>query len=304
MPHKSLRPRQGEEASDSSGQTTPEGTNTESDMMTSIMDAIKKSEQNVLERIESVTCEIHKKMDILSAELQDSIASVRTDLAASIASNRDVITAHGTRLDDLEGAANAYSDRVTELEGKFVALTSETNKLRDKAEDLESRQRRENCRIFGIEENFGNTRPEQAIAQLLKDSLKLDYTPTLDRAHRSLQQKPKSGDPPRPFMVRFHYFQEKADVLRKAARAGPILHSGRRIHIYPDYTAKIAKQRAAFKDVRGLLHRCRGVKFGILYPATLKITTTTGDQKTFVDPDKAKEYILGHLQPQDGEEKV
>lgn len=219
-------------------------------------------------------------------------------MSASIDSIRGVTTIHNTWLSDLEQATNTYSNRLVELEGKVMTLTSEVDKLQDKANDLESRQCRENCRIFGVEEYFSSIHPEQSIAQLLHDSLKLDYTPTLDRGHKSLQQKPKSGDPPRPIVVKFHYFQEKVDVLRKAARAGHILHNGKRIHIYPDYTAKATKQHAAFKEVRGLLHRCADVKFGILYPATLKITTSTGEQKTFEDPNKAKDYIMNHLRPQ------
>lgn len=99
---------------------------------------------------------------------------MRTDLSASIDSIRGVTTTHNTWLSDLEQATNTYSDRTVELEGKVMTLTSEVDNLQDKANNLESRQRRENCRIFGVEECFGNIRPEQSIAQLLRDSLKLD----------------------------------------------------------------------------------------------------------------------------------
>ncbi len=50
-------------------------------------------------------------------------------------------------------------------------------------EDLESRQRRDNCRIIGVEEGFGESRPELAVAKMLQDALALDYSPKLDRAH-------------------------------------------------------------------------------------------------------------------------
>lgn len=59
------------------------------------------------------------------------------------------------------------------------------------------------------------------------------------------------------------------------------------------------KKRSAFNEMRGLLHRCLDTKFGILYPAVLKITTPSGEQKTFLDPTKAKEYIAAHLHPQE-----
>lgn len=92
------------------------------------------------------------------------------------------------------------------------------------------------------------------MAELLKEALALDYTPTLDRAHKSLQPRPKEGTALRPIIVKFYYFQEKVDVLRKAMGAGPITHNGKRFYIYPDYSAR--KKRVAFTEVRGLLRRC------------------------------------------------
>ncbi|KAI4816700.1 hypothetical protein KUCAC02_009015 [Chaenocephalus aceratus] len=144
--------------------------------------------------------------------------------------------------------------------------------LVDKTEDLESRQRRDNCRLVGVAEGTGNIRPEKAIAQLLQDALSLDYTPTLDRAHRGLQPKPADGDAPRPIIIKFHYFQEKADIIRKAMGAGPIFHNGKHLHLPGLHTL-----------------------------ATLKITTSTGEQKSFEDPTKAKHYIETDLHPRDPE---
>lgn len=108
---------------------------------------------------------------------------------------------------------------------------------------------------------------------MLQDALALDYSPKLDRAHRSLQPKWKDGNPPRPIVVKFHYFQEKVDVLRKSVAAGAIFHNNKRIHIYPDYTPSVRAKRAAFNEVRGLLRHCPEVKYGILYLAILWITT-------------------------------
>lgn len=100
-----------------------------------------------------------------------------------------VNAAHATRIASLEGGANAYSDRVIELENTVTLLTSQVNQLAAKTEDLESRQWRDNCRIIGVEEGVGETRPELAVAKMLQDALALDYSPKLDWAHRSLQPK-------------------------------------------------------------------------------------------------------------------
>uniref|UniRef100_A0A3Q3BY06 Reverse transcriptase zinc-binding domain-containing protein n=1 Tax=Haplochromis burtoni TaxID=8153 RepID=A0A3Q3BY06_HAPBU len=193
------------------------------------------------------------------------------------------------------------ANRVVALEAKVDALSAQVVRLADKADDLESRQRRDNCRLIGVEEGFGNIRPEKAVAELLKEALALDYTPTLDRAHRSLQPRPKDGNAPRPIIVKFHYFQEKVDVLRKAMGAGPITRNGKRFYIYPDYSATVRKKRSAFTEVRRLLRRCTGVKYGLLYPATLKITTPAGEQMSFEDPIKARHYVETNLRPRETE---
>ncbi|KAK7922547.1 hypothetical protein WMY93_009449 [Mugilogobius chulae] len=116
---------------------------------------------------------------------------------------------------------------------------------------------------------------------MLKGMLSLNFVPTLDRAHRGLRPPPGDGEPPRVIVVKFHYFQEREEVFRKAASSAPLLLHGKRISIFPDYTDAVARRRAAFKEAKRLLRDCTGVKFGILFPAVLRITTSTGENKRF-----------------------
>lgn len=210
-----------------------------------IMAALQRTEQSVLAKIDSsVTAaagELHKKIDNLSSDMRSEILNVRTELTKAMEDMQKENAAFATRMEELEEGANCYANRVVELEAKVTTLSSQVTRLMDKTDDLESRQRRDNCRLIGVQEGFGNIRPEKAVAKLLQETLSLDYTPTLDRAHRSLQPRPKDGDALRPIIIKFHYFQEKADVLRKAMGAGPLFHSGKRFHIYPDYSASVRK---------------------------------------------------------------
>lgn len=171
-----------------------------------------------------------------------------------------------THVDYLEEEANAQVNRVMVLEAKVGTLSAQVTRLADKTEDLESR-------LIGVEERSGNIPPERAVAELLKEALALDYTLMLDRAHR----RPEDRDAATPIIVKFPYFQEKVDVLQKAMGAGPITHNGKRFSIYPDYSAAVRKKRAAFTKVRGLLLRCTGVKYGLLYPAKLKIMASASE---------------------------
>lgn len=301
---KNLKSKAGPDASDSPGTDLPERAEAMLDA-DAIMAALKRTEQCVLTKIDSsVTVaagELHKKIDNLSSDLRSELLSVRTELTKVIEDVQKESTTLATRIDDLEEGAHCYANWVVELEAKVTTLSSQVTRLMDKTEDLECQQRRDNCRLIGVEEGVGAIRPEKAIAQLLQETLGLGYTPTLDLGHRSLQPRPKDGDTPRPIIIKFHYSQEKVDVLQKAMGAGPIFHNGKCFHIYPDYSATVKKRRAAFTEVWGLLRRCPGVKYGLLYPATLKITTSAGEQTSFEDPTKAKHYIDANLRPRETE---
>lgn len=301
---KSQKPKPGPDASDLLDVDPAAEAGSGSDL-DAIMAAIKQTEQSVLTKIDSSVMaaagELHKKIDNLASDLRTDILNVRAEFKKVTEEVQKDNATFSTRIDELEEEANGNANRVVALEAKVNTLLTQVTRLADKTEDLESRQRRDNCRLIGVEEGLGNIRPERAVAELLKEALALDYTPTLDRAHRSLQPRPKVGDAPRPIIVKFHYFQEKVDVLRKAMGAGPIAHKGKRFYIYPDYSAAVRKKRAAFTEVRGLLRRCTGVKYGLLYPATLKITTPAGEQVSFDDPIKAKHYIETNLRPRETE---
>ena len=62
------------------------------------------------------------------------------------------------------------------------------------------------------------------------------------------------------------------------------------VSIFPDYTAKTARARAAFNDVRRQLRDISGVRFGLFYPARLRITYGNV-QRDFLSPVEAEKYI-------------
>ncbi|KAI4832850.1 hypothetical protein KUCAC02_015794 [Chaenocephalus aceratus] len=70
--------------------------------------------------------------------------------------------------------------------------------------------------------------------------------------------------------------------------------------VFPDYTQAVAKQRAAFRDVKGMLRGCDGVKYGLWYPSVLRITTTDGKRHSFTDPGEANDFVLRNLSKQSG----
>ena len=62
------------------------------------------------------------------------------------------------------------------------------------------------------------------------------------------------------------------------------------ISIFADHTAKVARARAAFNDVRHRLREIPGIRFGLLYPVRLRVTHN-GAEKEFKIPEDAMAFI-------------
>lgn len=203
-------------------------------------------------------------------------------------------SSHDQAITELQRACTDHSDLLTSLDSTVSTVKAEVKLLIDKCEDLEGRARRNNIRLVGVPEGAEGGRPTEFIAQLLMDSLGLEELPLLDRAHRTLRSKPSDGKPPRPFVIRVHFFHVRNDILRRASEA-PLLHQGKRLFLFPDYTSSVAKKCAAFTDVKRLLHSCPGVKFGLRFPTILKITLPGGATHNFEDPATAMDFVKLNL---------
>lgn len=129
-----------------------------------------------------------------------------------------------------------------------------------------------------------------AVAALLKEAFVLDKEPLLDRSHWTLQPKPKPGERPRAIVCRFHYHSDCVDILRQARELRQIKVRGLTISVFPDYTAKIARARAAFNEIRRQLRGIEGARYGLVYPTRLRITYN-GIEEDFVSAEKASEYV-------------
>lgn len=241
--------------------------------------------------MDSLRSDIFGKIDDLSTGLRSEIASVRQELKSSIEPLQRTVEAHAVTVCDLERSASDHGGRIVELEATVSMLTKRAAGLEDKYEDLEARSRRNNIRLLGVPEGVEGPRPTDFIAQLLRDLLGLNETPLLDQAHRTLREKPKEGEPPRPILARIHFFHVRSLILQRAGEASPLLYKGKKVSVFPDYTSSVAKKRAAFTPVKRILRSHSAVRFGLLYPAVLRITMPDGTSHRFEDPSVATEFI-------------
>lgn len=241
--------------------------------------------------MDSLRSDIFGKIDDLSTGLRSEIASVRQELKSSIEPLQRTVEAHAVIVCDLERSSSDHGGRIVELEATVSMLTKRAAGLEDKYEDLEARSRRNNIRLLGVPEGVEGPRPTDFIAQLLRDLLGLNETPLLNRAHRTLREKPKEGEPPRPILARIHFFHVRSLILQRAGEASPLLYKGKKVSVFPDYTSSVAKKRAAFTPVKRILRSHSAVRFGLLYPAVLRITMPDGTSHRFEDPSVATEFI-------------
>uniref|UniRef100_A0A3P9J1C5 L1 transposable element RRM domain-containing protein n=1 Tax=Oryzias latipes TaxID=8090 RepID=A0A3P9J1C5_ORYLA len=221
--------------------------------------------------------------------------AVKKEITAALGPLEAKITAQNETIKSLEQSANDHDSQLTSLQATVASLTDRVGSLSQKCEDLEGRSRRNNIRVVGVPEGSEGSRATDFVATLLQDLLSLDSKPVLDLAHRSLGARPRDGDPPRPFIARVNLFQQRNEILRKAGASAPLLYQGKRVMIFPDFTATVSKKRAAFAKVKKELRSCPGVKFGLFYPAVLRITLSGGQHHRFEDPVLAMEFVEKHL---------
>ncbi|KAK7896685.1 hypothetical protein WMY93_022010 [Mugilogobius chulae] len=232
---------------------------------------------------------------VIKAEMKAAIAEdfsfLKRELAAvkvNTASLRTDLDQVQADVKDIGGGLSTWSDEVVTLQATVNKLKSELGELRGKCEDMEGRMRRCNVRILGVPEGPDSS-SAGAVSKMLQLVLQLDKEPMVDRSHRSPGQRIPGGRP-RVIVAKLHYYQECADVLRRARSRGQLHFKDVPITILPDYTPGVAKAGAAFTDVRRLLRDRQGVRYGLLFPARLRITHGEED-KVFVDSEAAMSYV-------------
>ncbi|CAL9697205.1 unnamed protein product [Knipowitschia caucasica] len=239
---------------------------------------------------------------IIKKELQDALVpaltpvrselqALQAQLAANKAATDAILTTLKGTVEDMETALSECTDDITNLKTTVAHLTATVTRLEGKCENLEARSRRQNIRIVGVHEG-PNTCTTTAVAALLKETLGLDNEPRLDRSHRTAPRQSAPGERTRPraIVCRLHYYSDCVDILRRATERGQIKVRDMTISVFPDYTDGVARARAAFNDVRRQLRNIEGVRYGLFYPARLRITYR-GAEKEFTSADDAGQYV-------------
>lgn len=239
---------------------------------------------------EIIRGEIKKALTEDFNALKSEIQGLRAEIANNTKVVREEIEHVKAEVQDMKGGLSTWSDEVTTLQETVSSLQDQMSTLKDKCEDMEGRMRRSNIRIAGIAEQPNSSTPK-AVASALKELLQLDREVKIDRSHRTLAYgNARDRDKPRVIIAKLHNDYDAVEILRKAREKAPLTFNGQRIAIFPDYTASVAKARAMFTDVRKALRGRRDIRYGLLYPARLRITFKDVS-KEFVDHHEAMNYV-------------
>lgn len=262
---------------------------------TAVLDAIAALRTDIDIMKAEICATIDARIETVTSTLRSEISALRQTTESDISKLQVTATSHSATQRELERGATHTSDLVVTLEKEVKRLSAVVKSQEEKCESLEGFSRRSNVRIFGVEEGKEMPDPRQFVSGLLKEALGLADKPLLDRAHRSLQTRPKHDEPPRPIIAKCHYFHNCEEILRRVRETDSITYQGQKLRIYQDLPPSVTKRRAAFAELRRILRGKSGVKYVFLYPARFRVTIAGQGERRFTDAGEALAYVKQHV---------
>ncbi|KAJ3581158.1 hypothetical protein NHX12_007286 [Muraenolepis orangiensis] len=138
-------------------------------------------------------------MTRLMDELKLAFTAEFRTFAASLEYRLDgiqlAVTDHTQRLASVEDCLNTWSGRMVELEARCTSQDEVIGKLKTKLNDVESRSRRSNIRILGLDESLHSDHPSVFFAEILVEIMGKDVLPEpaeLDRCQHP-NRRPAPG---------------------------------------------------------------------------------------------------------------
>lgn len=225
----------------------------------------------------------------LMAEVLAEMKQMRKDISErldkieeTIKDVNEQIRGCGQRMDEVEHRVSDIEDRGSRNDRLLAYMMKKQYRLEAHCEDIENRARRSNIRIYGVKEGAeGKDNMCDFTAKLLKTALRLpeDDDLGIERAHRSLVQKPSTPSASRSIIVKFLHFQTKQRILFKGWNMKDIEFDGSRIRLDNDYSGAVQRRRMEYGEIKRQLKE-RNIKFKSAYPAVLRVSLAEGE-KTF-----------------------
>ncbi|CAL1581896.1 unnamed protein product [Knipowitschia caucasica] len=195
---------------------------------------------------------------------------------------------------ELKARVGTAEERIAENQSRNIEMTQvliqvlrKQKLLEEKCDDIESRSRRKNLRVYSVPEKAEGNSMMDFIKKLLNEKLGIAGA-HIERAHRAASGKGghTGSIHPRSILARFQSYEERQRVLQAAWSKKEILLNERRIYFDEDFTAQVNRERAKYRLARKEL-RERNIKTRILYPAKLKVFAADRKIQVFESPEAA-----------------
>uniref|UniRef100_H2ZYA4 L1 transposable element RRM domain-containing protein n=1 Tax=Latimeria chalumnae TaxID=7897 RepID=H2ZYA4_LATCH len=235
---------------------------------------------------ESMAVDI-KNIHALLLQLTSNVSEVKLAIQ-SLQDSQDKLGAH---IVEAENRISKIEDNEMGVKKKVKKMEQQLSTALDRIEDLENRSRRNNLRILGFPKGVEEGNPVKFLQEALPDLLDLDAGQSLEieRAHQTLGPRPVPEQHPRAFIVKFLRYPTRDLLLLAAKNLSQLKWRDHRIFIFPDWSRELQLKRQWFWEVRRTL-REKNIKYGLFYPAILKITRN-GETRSFTDLMEAKKYL-------------
>lgn len=202
------------------------------------------------------------------------IRDFRQENGTALKGIQEEIQKTNTRIDEAEKRIAEAEDRVQGVEAATLELLKLQAYLEARLTDQDGRSRRDNIRIHGVcegaEEN--STSMIAFVETLLKEKLELSTSTDLriERAHRTLGQRPAGGAPPRSIVVKFASYRTKEEIVKAAWQKRGFVYQEKRVNIDHDYAPEVLKKRKEYTEAKRVLKE-KNIRFQTPFPAKLRV---------------------------------
>ena len=221
------------------------------DMLATLLREIQDGNRGLSLKIDKKSAELHSSIDDLKSSMNDLLLRT-TEAELRISTVEDTIARHDQVLTQLQ-KDNAY--------------------LKNKVDQMENQSRRSNIRVVGLKEDSEGRDPVRFFTQWIPEVLGIiNFTKPLEieRAHRTSAPKPRPDEPPRAVLIRFLRFQDREKILQLARAKGDIAIDGKRVSLFPDMSADLARRRKQFRPAAKALKE-KNITGYLIHPARMKV---------------------------------
>lgn len=250
----------------------------------------------------------------LERNLKEMLTSFKEDISAQIGELRHDFEKFSTEIKEIRGDMKNVcaevgtvkeglleaEERLHQLEEREIALnevvlhlTQQQRLLNEQLDQWDTRARKNNIRIYKVQEGAEGGDLMGFINQLLVEKLHLTAeTFKISAAYRSSSRnKPTQENPgPRSIVVVFENWEMRQKVLQAAWTKKEITLGETRIFFSQDFTRKTQIDRSRYNPLRKLL-KDKNVKNHLTFPAKLKVFVDGGETITYEEPEDAEDQL-------------